>query len=113
MAKRQEIAASLRQDAPALSNPSNPVPEMLRLMESLVYETDEAAARKAGQLAAAYFDQLKGMSAAQLAPKKDEVRHLRDVFNYLTKFGRLPADFPPKAVAEGMIKEQGWDKKRP
>jgi hypothetical protein len=113
MAKRHETAASVRQSAASLSDPSNPVPEMLQLMESLVYETDEATARKAGQLATAYFDKLKGLSAAQLALKKDEVRQLRDVFNYLTKFGRLPADFPPKAIAEGMIKEQGWDKKRP
>jgi hypothetical protein len=111
MKKRAEIAATLREDASSLRDPSNPVPEMLRLMESLVYEVDEAAAQKASEMAAAHMAQLKQMPRAELAGKRDEVRYLRDVFNYLVKFGRLPADFPPKAAAEQMIKEQGWDKK--
>jgi hypothetical protein len=111
-AKRKEIAASLRADAASLVNASNPVPEMLRLMESLVYEVDAPTARKAGQMAAAYFDKLQGKSAAQLAPMKDEVKQLRDVFNYLVRFGRLPEDFAPRAAAERMIQEQGWDKKQ-
>ncbi|MCL4179537.1 MAG: DUF1080 domain-containing protein [Verrucomicrobia bacterium] len=112
-AKRKEIAASIRADAASLVNASNPAPEMLRLMESLVYEVDAPTALKAGRLAAAYFDKLKGKSAAELAPMKDEVKQLRDVFNYLVRFGRLPTDFAPRAAAEQMIKEQGWDKKKP
>src|SRR5579872_4161218 len=43
MAKRAEIAASLREQAEKLKDPNNPVPEMLRLAESLVYERDDAA----------------------------------------------------------------------
>jgi len=113
MAKRKEIAASIRADAASLVNTSNPVPEMLHLMESLVYAVDAPTALKAGQMAAAYFNNLKGKSAAELAPMKDQVKQLRDVFNYLVKFGRLPADFAPRAAAEQMIKEQGWDKKSP
>jgi hypothetical protein len=37
MAKRKEIAASIRQDATTLQNAGNSLPEMLRLMESLAY----------------------------------------------------------------------------
>ena len=88
------------------------LPEMLRLMESLVYEVDEAAARKASEMAAAHMSALKKLPTNELAAKRDEVRYLRDVYNYLVRFGRLPADFPPKAAAEQMIKEQGWDKKK-
>ncbi len=112
MAKRREIAASIRQDAPSLADPVNPVPEMLRLMESLVYEDDEATAQKSKQMAVAYFERLNELPADRLEGKKDEVKQLRDVFNYLTKFGRLPADFAPKASAERLIKARGWDKKK-
>jgi DNA-directed RNA polymerase subunit F len=112
MKKRRETAAGLRREAASLADPSNPVPEMLQLMESLVYEVDEETARKAGAMAVAHMERVKAMPASQLAGMKDEVRHLRDVYNYLVRFGRLPADFAPKAAAEQMIKEQGWDKKR-
>ena len=41
MAKRKEIAAEIRQDAPP-RGPGQPLPQMLRLMESLDYDSDEA-----------------------------------------------------------------------
>jgi hypothetical protein len=52
MLKRKEIAASMRQDAEHLHNPDNVVPEMLRLMESLVYDDQEATAQEVERLAA-------------------------------------------------------------
>lgn len=111
MAKRKEIAATIRQDADKLKDATNPVPEMLRVFESLVYEAEPATAQKAEQMAGQYVERLKALPADQLAGKKDEVKNLNDVFKYLTRFKILPATFAPKAAIEEMIKAQGWDKK--
>lgn len=112
MAKRKQIAEGIRQDAAKLSNPGAPLPEMMRLMESLVYEQDAATARKVDAMAAQYASGLKALPADQLATKKDEVRRVNDAFNYLVKWKRVPADFAPKAELEQIIKSQGWDKKK-
>ena len=111
MAKRHELAAMLREQAAQLANPANPLPEMLRLAESLVYERDEDTAQKAAEMAAQYVAALQQLPPDKLAGKKDEVRHLRDVCNYLVKFNIMPADFEPKAQLAQIIKDHNWDKK--
>ncbi len=112
MAKRKEIAASIRQDAGHLKNPANPLPEMLRLLESLVYEQDAPTFQKVEQMAGQYVAGLKQLSTDKLGGKKDEVKQLNDVFKWLAKNKFIPATFGPKAEIEKMIKEQGWDKKK-
>lgn len=111
-AKRQEIAAGIRQDAASLKNPSNPLPQLLRLMESLVYETDAPTTREVEALAKQYVEATQGLPAAELSGKKDEVKNLAGAFSYLTRFHRLPNDFPPKLAIDQLIKDQGWDKKK-
>jgi hypothetical protein len=111
MAKRHELAAMLREQAAQLANPANPLPEMLRLAESLVYERDEDTAQKAAEMAAQYVAALQQLPPDKLAGKKDEVRHLRDVCNYLVKFNIMPADFEPKAQLAQIIKDHNWDRK--
>jgi hypothetical protein len=112
MAKRAEIAAMIRQDAQKLKDPANPVPEMLKLAESLVYEHDDAAAERAKQLGEQYLAQLQQLPSDKLEAKKDEIKHLRDVANYLAKFDIIPADFEGKVQLEQIVKEHGWDKKK-
>ncbi len=112
LAKRHQIAASIREDAAKLANPANPLPEMLRLLESLVYEQDALTLQKASTMADQYVANLKQLPADQLSGKKDEARQVRDAFNYLTKFKILPADFAPKATLAQIIKDQGWDRRR-
>ena len=111
MAKRQQIAAMIRQDAAKLKNPANPVPEMLRLAESLVYDNDPEAAQRAEMLAVEYWGNLEQLSPDKLAAKKDEVKHLRDVCKYLARFKIIPDDAEPKLKLEELIKEHNWDKK--
>jgi hypothetical protein len=111
MAKRKEIAATLRQQAAPLADSANPVPEMLRLAESLVYESDEETSQKAEQLVTQYLTDLQNLPADKLAAKKDEVKHLRDVCKYLIKFNIVPADLEAKAQLEQIIKDHNWDKK--
>ena len=110
MAKRAEIAAMMRKDAEKLKDASNPLPEMLRLAESLVYENDADTAEKAAQLAGQYWAELEQLPPDKLAAKKDEVRHLRDVCKYLARFNIIPDEAEPKVKLEGLIKEHNWDK---
>lgn len=112
MAKRKATAAALRQDAEQLKNAANPLPEMLRLMESLVYEQDDPTFQKVDQMAAQYVASLSQLPADQLAPKKEEAKRVRDAFKFMTKFKLLPAAFEPKKGIEKIIADQGWDKKK-
>ena len=111
-AKRAEIAAMIRKDAPSKKDATNPLPELLRLTESLVYEQDEATAEKAQELAGQYLASLQKLSPAQLEAKKDEIKHLRDVTKYLVRFNIIPADAEPVAQLDQIIKDQNWDKKK-
>ena len=111
MAKRQAIAADVRQDASRLANAANPMPELLRLLESLAYAPDEAALQKATQMSQAYLQSVKALSANQLGAKKDEVKQLKSAFDYLAKAKALPASFAPKAEVDALVKQQRWDKK--
>jgi len=112
MAKRKEIAASIREDAARLRNPANPMPEMQRLLESLVYEKDATAYQKAEQMGNQYVASVKALPADKLAAKRDEVKGLNDVYRYLARWKIIPADYAPKVAVEALIKEQGWDKKK-
>jgi hypothetical protein len=111
LAKRSELADMIREDAAKLKDNSNPLREMLRLAESLVYEHDDAAAERAKQLAEQYLEKVQQLSPDQLAAKKDELKHLRDVSKYLAKWGVIPDDAEPKVQLEQIIKEHNWDKK--
>lgn len=111
MAKRKEIAASIRKDAELHANPANPLSGMLRLMESLEYEKDEATVQKVEEMAGKYLESIKQLPADQLKSKKDEVKHVGSAFGFLARFKVLPATFGPKVEIDKFIKEQGWDKK--
>ncbi len=111
MAKRQQIAAMIRQDAEKLKNPSNPVPELLRLAESLVYDNDAETVQRAQPLARQYWADLEQLPPDKLAAKKDEVKHLRDVCKYLARFNIIPENAEGKVKLEELIKEHNWDKK--
>ena len=112
MVKRRELAASIRQDADHLRNGDNPLPEMLRLMESMVYDRDDATANKVREMATRYAAMLKELPADQLASKKDEARNLSGVFKYLARWKIIPPQYEPATALEILIKEQGWDRRR-
>jgi hypothetical protein len=112
MAKRKEIAASIRQDAEQLGTTGGPLPRMLRLMESLEYEKDGETARKVEELAGQYVAGLKELSREALEQKKDEVRNVSGTFRFLARWSILPRDFPPAGAINELIRAQGWDKRR-
>ena len=111
LAKRKEIAAIIRQDAATLNNPSNPMPEMLRLAESLVYDNNADAAKEWVELAGQYCGNQRQLPPDKLAAKKDEVKHLYDICKFLARFNVIADDAPPKVKLEEFIKEHNWDKK--
>lgn len=110
-AKRKEIAAGIRQDAARLADPAKPVPQMLRLLESLEYEMNAATLQQVQQMAGAYVGGLKQLPPDQLAAKKDEAKQVAGAFQYMTRFKLLPTDFAPKRELDAIVKEQRWDKK--
>ena len=111
MAKRKQIAAEIRQDADHLADPANPVPQLLRLLESLAYDKDDATVQKVEQMASAFVQKVKQLPADQIAAKKDEVKQVNGALEYLAKNDILPPAFGPKAETEKLIKEQRWGKK--
>ncbi len=111
MAKRKEIAASIRADAAKKADPNNTRPEMMRLLESLAYESDAAAMEKASKMAAEYTAAILKTPAAQMESKKGEVMQTKQAFDYLVRFNALPGDFAPKAALDKLVREQEWDKK--
>jgi hypothetical protein len=112
MAKRKEIASTIRANAATLKNASNPVPEMMRLMESLTYEKDEATIKTVEQMCGDYLASVKALAADKIGSKRDEVRYINGAFKYLIKFKSLTSDFGPAVEIDKLIKEQGWDKKK-
>ncbi len=110
-AKKKEIAADIRKDAATLKDAKNPLPEMLRLAESLVYEKDEATMKQVAEMAGQYVVAVKAVPADKLQDKKNEVKQVADAFKYLARWKVIDPAFAPKVEADKMIKEQGWDKK--
>jgi len=111
MAKRNEIAASIRSDAEKMADAGS-LSQMLRYMESLVYAQDDAVLRKVEQLGADYVQKLKALPADQLTGKKDEAKSIAVNFKYMTRWKLLPATFAPAADLDALIRQQGWDKEK-
>ena len=76
IAKRKELAAMVRADAAKQKNATNPVPGLYRLMESLVYEKDEATLKQVEDRAGKYLESVKQLAADKIGSKKDEVKRL-------------------------------------
>jgi hypothetical protein len=110
-AKRKEIAATVRQDAAKLKDPANPLPELMRLMESLVYEKDEPTVQKVQEVAGQYAAGVKALPADKIGSKKNDVKQLNGAFQYLARFNILPTTFAPKVEIEKIVKDHGWDKR--
>jgi hypothetical protein len=111
MAKRKQIAADIRQDADHLANPANPVPQLLRLLESLAYDKDDATVQKVEPMANAFVQKVKQLPPDQIGAKKDEAKQVAHAFDYLAKFNILSPTFTPKVEIDILIKAQRWDKK--
>lgn len=110
MAKRAEIAADIRKDAASMTG--EPREQMLRYMESLVYQQNDSAEQTVRKMGNDYVASLKALPNDQLQGKKDEVKSVSGNFGYMTKWKLLPGNFEPAVALQEMIKAQGWDKEK-
>lgn len=107
-AKRAEIAKSIRDDA--ASKQGND--KMLRLLESLCYESNAEALSAGTELATQFAADMKAVPADQLESKKGEIMRVNAAFQYLTKFKLVPDTFTAAGELNAIVKANEWDKKK-
>ena len=112
MAKRKEIAGRIRAHAKTLVDSQNPLPELERLMESLIYEDDQATEKRVEQLAARYASEVGKLGDEGLEKKKGEIIRWKKHFDYMVRHGFFPEDFVPRQALGGIIDTQEWNKKK-
>ena len=86
--------------------------KMLRLMESLCYEKQVAVERDTAELGNRFVQELKATPADKMEGRKGDVMQVHNAVKYLVKFGRMPKDAPLASELAGIIKAQGWEKKK-
>lgn len=107
LAKRREIAASIRADAATMKSEAHNY--MLRLAESLVYEQEPNTAKEVDTLTKNYAREVTALSRDAAEKRKAEIVNAHRVFAYLLRFNLVPAGFSPKADLERFIDAQGWN----
>ena len=105
-AKRQEIAKAVRADAAKKQG----LEKALRLLESLVYTSDDAAWSEADALVSAYVKGLAGKTKAELNAKRGEITGLHKALTYLNTSKRIPGGYPATTKLGAIMKAQGWKK---
>ena len=106
LAKRRELAATVRAEAAAIQEPLR---QLLLLFESLAYAPDPQAAEQAASLAAAYADRIHGLPADAQTALKDEITRVAGWCRYMQGHKILP-DLPATAVLASVIEARGWKK---
>jgi hypothetical protein len=107
-AKRAEIAKTIRDDAAKLQGND----KMLRLLESLVYESNADALSEGTTMADAFVAAMKAVPSDKLESKKGEIMHVNSAFQYLAKFKLVPDSFKAAAELNAIVKANEWDKKK-
>lgn len=107
-AKRAEIAKTIREDAAKKQGND----KMLRLLESLVYESNAEALAEGITMANAFAAEMKAVPAGKIESKKGEIMHVNSAFQYLTKFKLVPDTFTAAAELNAIVKANEWDKKK-
>ena len=108
LAKRAETAAAIRADAEAMQG----IAKALRLLESLIYQSNDAAQVDAEGILAKYLDSLSGKDNSQMAAEKTNVQKVYRALTYLEKYKLLPGDNGLQAQVRAIAVENGWVKKK-
>lgn len=107
MAKRAEIAKSIREDAKKLEG----IDKSLRLFESIVYAEDQDARAEAERLVQAYLDQFSAAAPDQAASYKNKLLELDRALHYLKKFNYIQEDHKALNAVDAIVKDNGWKKR--
>ncbi len=105
--KRAEIAKHLRDEAASMEG----VEKILQLLESINYTPDEAALAEAVAMTSAYLRKLESGNAQELEKRKGSITSLRDAYQYLQRFNRIPEAYSAASKLEAIMMTQGWIKK--
>ncbi len=103
-AKRKEIAASIVADAADKSGKDR----LLRLMESLCYESNDAVSRQVADLGAKWLEEIKATPAGRMPGRKGEVKQVGTAVSYLVSHRRMKAGTPLQAGVDAIIQANGW-----
>ncbi len=108
LAKRAEIAQTVREDAAKLQGNA----KTLRQLESLVYANDDATLKEVTASVNELVTVVKALPADKLESKKGDIMTFNNALQYLTKANDLPADFAATKELAEIVKAQGWNKKK-
>ncbi len=104
MAKRAEIAESLRADAGKLSG----IDQSLRLFESLVYHENANARRKAEQLLRVYLEEFDALEEDAVEAARGKMIEVYRALKYLHDYHFIREDHEGFATVDQITVEQGW-----
>ncbi|MFO8027420.1 MAG: DUF1080 domain-containing protein [Opitutales bacterium] len=107
MAKRVEIAESIRSDAKSMEG----IDKALRLFESIVYHEDPQARAEAEELTQDYLDEFAAAEPDEVESYRKKMLELDRALQYLNKFQFVEDDYQALATVDRICKEQGWKKR--
>lgn len=105
-AKRAEIAAGIRAHAATLQGRE----QMMRQLESLIYERNEEAFRIATTMADAEVAAIQSLDATALNANKEQLFEFNRALNYIVRFQVVPEDYPARVALNALFEAQGWER---
>jgi hypothetical protein len=106
-AKRAEIASMIRMDAMKKSGKD----KLLRLMESLCYQSNNAVDAEITKLSRQWLDEIKATPAGEMENRKGEVLQLGNAVEYLVTHQRMAEGSPLQSELAAIIKTNNWSDK--
>jgi hypothetical protein len=82
--------------------------QTFKLLESLIYQENDAVRRSVDTSLKTYLLPLSEMSDQALESQKNTVLKLDRALAYLAKHGRLPADYFALAIVQQLCEQQAW-----
>lgn len=107
MAKRAEIAESIREGAESMQG----VDKALRLFESLIYLDDARTRARAGDLVQGYLEEFAAAETADVESYRGKMLALDHALHYLNKYQFIEDDDAALNAVDRICKEQGWKKR--
>jgi len=104
LTKRAETAQVLRQGAETLSG----IARAIKLMDSLLYATDEKVWREAEKLALDYVQECLELSKNEIHTRKGEIIELTKLLLHLRKFDRVTQESALDEQLSKLNASQGW-----
>ena len=107
MAKRTEIAGSIREDAESMGG----VDKALRLFESLIYREDAPARAQAEKLVQEYLAEFAAAAPDESGSYRGKMLELDRALQYLKKYQFIEENNELLVAVDRICKEQNWKKR--